>query len=75
MVKVSAFRPKDRGFEPHQGHDHVSAYDTSTGCFQEADSKVIQISCKLSSDRAKTNNVKTKARHVCSQNYVFLVQK
>ena len=24
VVKVSASCPKDRGFEPHQGHDHVS---------------------------------------------------
>ena len=23
VVKVSASRHKDRGFEPHQGHDHV----------------------------------------------------
>ena len=24
VVKVSASRPKDRGFEPRRGHDHVS---------------------------------------------------
>ena len=24
VVKVSASCPKDREFEPHQGHDHVS---------------------------------------------------
>ena len=24
VVKASASRPKDRGFKPHQGHDHVS---------------------------------------------------
>ena len=24
VVKVSASRPKDRGFEPHQGQDHVT---------------------------------------------------
>ena len=31
VAEVSASRPKDRGFEPHQGHDHVSPEDTSTG--------------------------------------------
>jgi hypothetical protein len=46
VVKVSAAQPKDHGFEPYSGHDHVSSYDTSTGWFQEADSKVIDISCK-----------------------------
>ena len=35
-VKVSASCPKNHGFEPHQGHDHVSPSDTSTGWFQEA---------------------------------------
>ena len=34
-------KPRDRGFEPHTGHDHDSSlsYDTSTGWFQEADSR------------------------------------
>ena len=45
MGKVSASQPPDRGFEPHSGHDHDSSYNTSTGWFQEADSKVINISC------------------------------
>ena len=36
MHKVSASQPRDRGFEPHTGHDHDSSYDTSTGWFQEA---------------------------------------
>jgi hypothetical protein len=46
VVKVSASQPRDHEFEPYSGHDHVSSYDTSTGWFQEADSKVINISCK-----------------------------
>ena len=45
MDKVSASQPRDRGFEPHTGHDHDSSYDTSTGWFQEMDSRVINISC------------------------------
>ena len=44
MDKVSTSQPRDRGFEPHTGHDHDSSYDTSTGWFQEADSRVINIS-------------------------------
>ena len=43
--KVSASQPRDRGFESHSDHDHDSSYDTSTGWFQEADSRVINISC------------------------------
>ena len=31
MDKVSASQPRDRGFEPHTGHDHDFSYDTSTG--------------------------------------------
>jgi hypothetical protein len=46
VVKVSACQPRDHGFEPYSGHDHVSSCDTSTGCVQEAGSKVINISCK-----------------------------
>ena len=45
MDKVSASQPRDRGFEPHMGHDQDSSYDTSIGWFQEADSRVINISC------------------------------
>ena len=41
MNKESASQPRDRGFEPHTGHDHDSSYDTSTGWFQEADTRVI----------------------------------
>ena len=37
MDKVSASQPRD--------HDHDSSYDTITGWFQEADSRVINISC------------------------------
>ena len=32
--------------QPHTGHDHDFSYDTSTDWFQEADSRVIKISCK-----------------------------
>jgi hypothetical protein len=46
VVKVSASQHRDHVFEPLSGHDHVSLYDTSTGWFQEADSKVIDISSK-----------------------------
>ena len=41
MDKVSASQPWDQEFEPHMGHDHDSSYDTSTGWFQEVDSRVI----------------------------------
>ena len=41
MDNVSASKPRDRGFEPHMGHDHDSSYDTSTVWFKEADSRVI----------------------------------
>jgi hypothetical protein len=59
VVKVSVSQPRDHGFEPYSGHDHVSSYDTSTGWFQEVDSKVINISCKnLFRNRAKINMFK-----------------
>ena len=45
MDKISASQPRHCGFEPHTGHDHKSSYDTSTGWFKEADSRVINISC------------------------------
>ena len=35
MDKVSASQPRDRGFEPHTGHDHDSSNDTSTGWFRK----------------------------------------
>ena len=41
MDKVSASQPRDHGIKPHQGHDQDSSYDTSTGWFQEADSRVM----------------------------------
>ena len=41
MDKVSVSQPRDLGFEPHTGHDYDTSYDTSTGWFQEADSKMI----------------------------------
>ena len=31
MDKVSASQPRDRGFEPHTGHDHDTSYDTLVG--------------------------------------------
>ena len=62
MNNVSASQPRDRGFEPHTCHDHDdhdSSYDTSTGWFQEADSRVINLSCdKLFHNRAKINMFK-----------------
>ena len=59
MDKVSASQPRDRGFEPHTGDDHDSSYDTSTGWFQEAESRVININClNLFHNRAKINMVK-----------------
>ena len=61
MGKVSASQPQDHGFEPHTGHDHDFSYDTSTGWFQEADSRVIKISCEnLLHNRAKINMFKIK---------------
>ena len=45
MDKVSVSQPQDCGFEPHIGHDHDSSYKTSTGWFQEAGLRVINISC------------------------------
>ena len=42
MDKVSALQPPNRGFKPKMGHDHDSSYDTSTGWFQEADSREFQ---------------------------------
>ena len=41
MDKVSASQLRYHWFEPHTGHDHNSLYDTSTGWFQEADSRMI----------------------------------
>ena len=41
MDKVSASQPEDCVFEPHMGHDCDTSYDTSTGWFQETDSRVI----------------------------------
>jgi hypothetical protein len=59
VIKVSASQPRDNKFEPYSGHGHVSAYDTSTGWFQEADSKMINIIFKnLFRNRAYTNMFK-----------------
>jgi hypothetical protein len=43
---VSAFQVRNHGFELYLVHDHVSLYDISFGWFQDADSKVIKITCK-----------------------------
>ena len=45
MDTVSASQPRDCGFEPHTGHGHDSSYDISNGWFQEAELRVIHISC------------------------------
>ena len=59
MDKVSDSLPGDRGFEPHTGHEHDSSYDTSTGWFQEEDSRVINVSCQnMFHIRAKMNMFK-----------------
>ena len=59
MDNVSASQPWDRGLEPHTGHDHDSTYDASTGWFQEADSRVIDLRCdNLFHSRAKINMFK-----------------
>ena len=42
-VKLSAFYPRDPGFELHMGHDHVSSQDTNTDWFEETDLRLIQI--------------------------------
>ena len=44
MDQVSVSQPRERGFEPHKGHNHDFLYDTSTDWFQGADSGVINIS-------------------------------
>jgi hypothetical protein len=59
VVKVSVSQPRDHGFEHFSGYDNVSSCDTSTGWFQELDSKVINLSCKtLFRNRAKINMFK-----------------
>ena len=59
MDKVSASQPQNHGFKPHTGHDHDSSFDTSTGWFQEADSRVINLTCdNLFHNRAKINMFK-----------------
>ena len=61
MDKVFISQPWDRGFEPQMRHDHDSSYNTSTGWFQEADSRVISIICEnLLQNQAKMNKFKLK---------------
>ena len=56
-----ASQPQDYGFEHHMGHDDDSSYDTSTGWFQETDSRVIKISSEsLLQNQAKINRFKLK---------------
>ena len=45
MDKLSTLQPRYCVLEPHMDRDHYSSYDTSTGWFQEVDSRVINISC------------------------------
>jgi hypothetical protein len=44
VVKVSSSQARYHELEPLSGQDHFSSFDTSTGWFQETDSKVIKIS-------------------------------
>jgi hypothetical protein len=46
VVKVSASQPGDHGLESYFDYSYVSSYDTTAGRFQEANSKVINVSCK-----------------------------
>jgi hypothetical protein len=58
VVKVSASKPRDYGFEPLSGHNLVSLHDTNTSWFQEVDLKVINKSCKnLFLNQAKSTNL------------------
>jgi hypothetical protein len=44
VLTASASRPRDHGFEPYAGLDHVFfSYDTMTGLFHKKNSKVIKI--------------------------------
>jgi hypothetical protein len=45
MVKVSVSQPIDQ--LTYLVQDHICSYDASTGWFQEADSKVIDICCNI----------------------------
>ena len=57
QVKVSASQP--RVVDSTQGHNNDSSYDTSIGWFQEADSRVIYLSCdNLFHNQAKVNMFK-----------------
>ena len=59
MDKVAASQPLYHSFEPHTGHNHDFSHDTSTGWFQEADSRVIYLSCEnFLHNRAKINKFK-----------------
>ena len=41
MVMASASQPRDLRFEHHKDHEGDSSYDTSTGWFQESNSRVL----------------------------------
>ena len=61
MDKMSVSQPRDRGFESHTRVTTMIPYiyGTSTGWFQEADSRVILISSEnLVHSRAKINTFK-----------------
>ena len=73
MDNVSASQPRDCRFEPHTGQDNDSSYDTITGWFQEADSRVIKISCEnLLHNRAKINMLNPNI-FVCFYLYSFVL--
>ena len=42
MDKVTASQPRDRGFEPHTGHNHDSSHDMRPSWIQEADPRLIK---------------------------------
>ena len=54
-VKLSVSQASNCGLKPCQGNDNVSSNDTSTGWYQEADSRLIHIRCKLSLEKKLTN--------------------
>ena len=56
VVKVSASQPRDCGFK---SHDHVLSYDTSFCWFEEANVRIIYLSCEnLFHNRVKINMFK-----------------
>ena len=61
VVKVSASRSRGRGFEYYIGSRYDSSNGTSTGWFQEADSRAIYLCCEnLFHNRANIFKLKIK---------------